>query len=502
MPSSAVSCARTSSTSASAYVSATERERADADAEPLGLESDRDEQPPLATVVAARLALVLDPERVVDDRDRPPPLALVDSTVAWNPSFTRPPRDRARRRVDATRARDPSSREARARPLADSFADSFASVPASVPPPPSPNPSTNTTIPPLRSRRHLSRVTNTKIPPFRSRRGGDVSHGAVRGVWSIWSRARGRGAGARSTRAGAARPGPVRRRATRDGSNPRMERPSPSPFVREERPRVPPRAPRETAGDDRPGDGEGVFVGGRSRSGSRSRARPGSGRRGARGNHPRRGRSRADLTARIRVGMRTILETATGVVGRCVLGRRPRRARRSSSDDDGEAAEESDEDHDARKGRGRGRGRVRGVWLSSWIRAGGRVVYSGRWFGESSGGGSRSVGEGRARREEVGILDAGAEARCSPSVSRAFRRRRRTSSDARRARFTSTVPRGGRGSGGRDRGGGGAVPEGRPLGGARRAPTVVVREIGIQSRAPRRGRVPRVRGVADRLARD
>ena len=141
MPSSAVSCARTSSTSASAYVSATERERADADAEPLGLESDRDEQPPLATVVAARLALVLnpklvlDPERVVDDRDRPPPLALVDSTVAWNPSFTRPPRDRARRRVDATRARDPSSREARARPLADSFADSFASVPGSVPEP-------------------------------------------------------------------------------------------------------------------------------------------------------------------------------------------------------------------------------------------------------------------------------------------------------------------------------------------------------------------------------
>ena len=139
MPSSAVSCARTSSTSASAYVSATERERADADAEPLGLESDRDEQPPLATVVAARLALildpelVLDPERVVDDRDRPPPLALVDSTVAWNPSFTRPPRDRARRRVDATRARDPTLREARARPFADSFADSLASVPASIP---------------------------------------------------------------------------------------------------------------------------------------------------------------------------------------------------------------------------------------------------------------------------------------------------------------------------------------------------------------------------------
>ena len=81
----------------------------------------------------------------------------------------------------------------------------------------------------------------------------------------------------------------------------------------------------------------------------------------------------------------------------------------------------------------------------------------------SSGGGSRSVGEGRARREEVGIPDAGAEARCSPSVSRAFRRRRRASSDAWRARFTSTFPRGGRGSGGRDRGGGGAVPAGAHL---------------------------------------
>jgi len=268
----------------------------------------------------------------------------------------------------------------------------------------------NTTIPPVRSRRHLSRVTNTKIPPFRSRRGGDVSHGAVRGVWSIWSRARGAGARARTTRAGAVRPGLVRRRATRDGSTPRMERPSPSPFVREERPRVPPRAPRETAGRRSSGRRRGrlrrgsvaigIAIANATGIGSSRRARESSASRTfARGPHRAHpGRNENDPRDRdgCRGKMRSGKMTATKRGGRrpTTTGRRRRRAMRTTTRGRG-----GDGGGGGSEGCGcrRGFARVRG-WCTRGGGSGSRPVEGVEASGRGGRGARKSASWTRARR--------------------------------------------------------------------------------------------------------